>query len=116
MARAKDEIREQRIAMEAVVDAYGSSERAMGWYYYLDGKMKVPFRKRPTPKLMGVDDPLSIPPAGARFSVGLVELPARSDRASIAHPRPHTPPQSRSPRGTIQREICLFPIGRPSPY
>jgi hypothetical protein len=32
--------------MEAVVDAYGSSERAMGWYYYLDGKMKVPFKAR----------------------------------------------------------------------
>jgi hypothetical protein len=32
--------------MEAVVDAYGSSERAMGWYYYLDGKMKVPFPAR----------------------------------------------------------------------
>ena len=46
MARARDEIREQRIAMEAVVDAYGSSERAMGWYYYLDGKMKVPFKAR----------------------------------------------------------------------
>jgi hypothetical protein len=28
--------------MEAVVDAYGSSER----YYYLDGKMKVPFKAR----------------------------------------------------------------------
>ncbi len=46
MARARDEIREQRIAMEAVVDAYGSGERAMGWYYYLDGKMKVPFKAR----------------------------------------------------------------------
>ena len=46
MARAKDEAREQRIVMEAVVDAYGSGERAMGWYYYLDGKMKVPFKAR----------------------------------------------------------------------
>ena len=46
MARARDEIREQRIAMEAVVDAYCSSERAIGWYYYLDGKMKVPFKAR----------------------------------------------------------------------
>jgi hypothetical protein len=46
MARAKDEIREQRITMEVIVDAYGSSERAMGWYYYLDGKMKVPFKAR----------------------------------------------------------------------
>src|SRR6266851_10009003 len=46
MARAKDEVREQRIAMESVVDAYGSGERAMSWYYYLDGKMKVPFKAR----------------------------------------------------------------------
>jgi len=46
MARAKDEVREQRIVMEAVVDAYGSSERAMGWYYYLDSKMKFPFKAR----------------------------------------------------------------------
>ena len=46
MARAKDEAREQRIVMEAVVDAYGASERAMGWYYYLDSKMKVPFKAR----------------------------------------------------------------------
>ena len=46
MACAKDEVREQRIVMEAVVDAYGSSERAMGWYYYLEGKMKFPFKAR----------------------------------------------------------------------
>jgi calcium binding protein len=46
MARATDEIREQRIDMEAIVDAYGSSERAMGWYYYIDRKMKVPFKAR----------------------------------------------------------------------
>ncbi|MGA7808828.1 calcium-binding protein [Bradyrhizobium sp.] len=46
MARAKDETREQRISMEAVVDAYDSSERAMGWYYYLDGKIKFPFKAR----------------------------------------------------------------------
>lgn len=32
--------------MEAVVDAYDSAERAMGWYYYLDGRMKVPFKAR----------------------------------------------------------------------
>ena len=46
MARARDEIREERIAMEAVVDAYGSGERAMGWYYYLDAKITVPFKAR----------------------------------------------------------------------
>jgi Calcium binding len=32
MARAKDEIHEQRITMEVIVDAYGSSERAMGFH------------------------------------------------------------------------------------
>jgi Calcium binding len=30
-----DEAREERITMEAVVDAYGEDEQAMGWYYYL---------------------------------------------------------------------------------
>jgi Calcium binding len=45
MARAKDEIREQRITMEVIVDAYDSSERAMG-RYYLDGRMKVPCKAR----------------------------------------------------------------------
>ena len=35
--------REQRIEMEIVVDAYGEEERAMGWYYYLEEKLKFPF-------------------------------------------------------------------------
>jgi hypothetical protein len=46
MARAKVDVREERIIMEAVVDAYGPEERAMGWYYYLDNKLKVPFKAR----------------------------------------------------------------------
>jgi Calcium binding len=47
MARAKDNAREERIVMEAIVDAYGSEERAMGWYYYyLDNKLKFPFMAR----------------------------------------------------------------------
>ena len=29
--------------MQAVVDAYNESERAMGWYYYLDDKLRFPF-------------------------------------------------------------------------
>ena len=32
--------------MEAVVDAYDEIERAMGWYYYLEGKLAVPFKAR----------------------------------------------------------------------
>jgi hypothetical protein len=39
----KDEAREYRITMEAVVDAYGPEEQAMGWYYYLDDKIHFPF-------------------------------------------------------------------------
>jgi len=39
----KDEVREHRIMMEAVVDANGPDEQAMGWYYYLDDKIQFPF-------------------------------------------------------------------------
>jgi hypothetical protein len=35
--------REARIDQEIVVDAYTSDERAMGWYYYLEGKLRFPF-------------------------------------------------------------------------
>jgi Calcium binding len=39
-----DEVRENRIIMEVVVDAYDEEERAMGWYYYLDDKLRFPFQ------------------------------------------------------------------------
>ena len=35
--------REQRITMEIIVDAYGPEEQAMGWYYYLEGRITFPF-------------------------------------------------------------------------
>ncbi len=41
--QAKDETREERIDMEIIVDAYGSEEQALGWYYYLDGNLHFPF-------------------------------------------------------------------------
>ena len=51
MARIeKDEIREERIDMEIVVDAYETKERAMGWYYYLDDTLNFPFLARCTNK------------------------------------------------------------------
>lgn len=46
MAKTKpkgDEQREERIRMEIVVDAYGSQERAMGWYCYLQDQLVFPF-------------------------------------------------------------------------
>jgi hypothetical protein len=39
----RDEEREQRIAMEIVVDAHGPEEQAMGWYYYLESQLEFPF-------------------------------------------------------------------------
>jgi hypothetical protein len=41
-----DEVREHRISMEAVVDAYNEQERAIGWYYYLEMKINFPFLAR----------------------------------------------------------------------
>lgn len=35
--------REHRISMEVIVDADHEIEQAMGWYYYLDDRLKVPF-------------------------------------------------------------------------
>jgi hypothetical protein len=40
----KDPIRENRIRNEAIVDAYGPEEQAMGWYYYLENKIRFPFQ------------------------------------------------------------------------
>jgi hypothetical protein len=38
-----DENREHRIKTEIIVDAEDKEERAMGWYYYLDDNLNVPF-------------------------------------------------------------------------
>ncbi|MFB3894464.1 MAG: calcium-binding protein [Phycisphaerae bacterium] len=42
----KDQVREARIENDIVVDAYDASERAMGWYYYLEEKLQFPFTAR----------------------------------------------------------------------
>jgi hypothetical protein len=41
----RDPVREDRIQEEAIVDA-GPDEQAMGWYYYLEGKLSFPFQAR----------------------------------------------------------------------
>jgi hypothetical protein len=38
--------REHRILDEIIVDAYSPDERAMSWYYYLEGKLRFPFEAR----------------------------------------------------------------------
>lgn len=35
---------ENRIEMEIIVDTYNESERAMGWYCYLQDNLSVPFK------------------------------------------------------------------------
>jgi hypothetical protein len=42
----QDPIREDRIHQEAIVDSYGSEEKAMSWYYYLEGRLSFPFQAR----------------------------------------------------------------------
>jgi hypothetical protein len=42
----RDEVRENRITMEIIVDAYGPEEQALGWYYYLENQMSFPFHAR----------------------------------------------------------------------
>jgi hypothetical protein len=38
-----DKSREMRIEDEIIVDCYGEAERAMGWYCYLEDRLKFPF-------------------------------------------------------------------------
>ena len=47
MAKPKrDPVREDRIHEEIIVDAYGPEEQAMGWYYYLEDKIRFPFQAK----------------------------------------------------------------------
>jgi hypothetical protein len=42
----KNRIREERIDNEIIVDAYGTEEQALGWYYYLENQIQFPFMAR----------------------------------------------------------------------
>jgi hypothetical protein len=42
----RDPRREDRIHNEVIVDAYNAEEQVMGWYYYLEGKLRFPFRAK----------------------------------------------------------------------
>jgi Calcium binding len=41
--RRQETKREKRIRDEIIVDAYGPEEQALGWYNYLEGKLRFPF-------------------------------------------------------------------------
>jgi hypothetical protein len=55
----RDLDREERITMEVVVDAYDASERATGWFGYLENELEFPFtahcteRRAISPLLVG---------------------------------------------------------------
>lgn len=42
----RDEVREHRITMEIVIDAHDADEQVMGWYFYLDDVLSLPFLTR----------------------------------------------------------------------
>ncbi len=42
----KNQLREERIHDEVIVDTYGPEEQALGWYYYLENKMRFPFQAK----------------------------------------------------------------------
>lgn len=42
----RDPVREDRIHNEAIADANGPEEQVMGWYCYLDDKIRFPFQAR----------------------------------------------------------------------
>src|SRR5580693_3645209 len=44
--RQRNPDREKRIHEEIIVDTYGPEEQAMGWYYYLENKLRFPFHAR----------------------------------------------------------------------
>lgn len=46
MTGAHDEERDERIKNEVIVDAYTPWEQSLGWYYYLEDKMRFPFQAR----------------------------------------------------------------------
>lgn len=55
----RDEVREERIAMEIIVDCYNEHEAWSGWECYLEGKLAFPFQaeciraRRGSPLKMG---------------------------------------------------------------
>ena len=42
----KDEAHEHHISMEAIVDAYGGEEQALGWYYCLGDRVQFPVQAK----------------------------------------------------------------------
>jgi hypothetical protein len=68
----RDRKRERRITMEIVVDAYDPHERAMGWYYYLQGQLNFPFTATCTAKR-------AISPLRVKDEVQVIGMPGEEE-------------------------------------
>ena len=68
----EDSAREDRILMEIVVDAYGSDERAMGWYCYLESTLHFPFAARCTTRR-------AISPLKVKDKVEVIGMPSSDE-------------------------------------
>jgi hypothetical protein len=42
----RDSKREDRIRNEVIVDTHNAEEQVVGWYYYLEGKLRFPLRAK----------------------------------------------------------------------
>ena len=68
----KDQAREERIRDEIMVDAYGSEEQVLSWYYYLEEKLSFSFRARCIRQL-------AVSPLEVGEEVGVIGMPAEED-------------------------------------
>lgn len=106
MAKVKrDEDREERISMEIVVDAYGSEEQAMGWYYYLEEQIQFPFtavctQKRAISPLQTGDEVDVIGMAPEEECQREMFIKIRWDKSGLAVPLSQLTPIRKTPEQT----------------
>jgi hypothetical protein len=99
--------REERIAMEIIVDAYGPEEQAMGWYYYLEEKLQFPFTavcsaKRAISPLLVKDEVIVIGMAPEEECEKEMFVTIRWERDSLAVPLSQLTPISHAVTQTKQ--------------
>ncbi len=103
----KDREREERIAMEIIVDANGPEEQAMGWYYYLEDELHFPFtaicnEKRAISPLLVKDEVDVIGMAPAEECEREMFITIRWERDGLAVPLSQLTPSSATDAQTIE--------------
>ena len=74
--------REARIVDEIIVDAYTDDERAMSWYYHLEGELRFPFESECVKQW-----PISRLRKGEKIQITALALTERAARSTAAHRR-----------------------------